>query len=368
MYDYKQFGRFTMAYSITADPQFSRFTHGKGSIAYQDIHGVRIFVGDPFCRKNDAETVITAFVQESRQRRLPLVGMQCSLDTARLFRTLGFDATHMGVETLILKGWSIKGKNVGRRIRKAKKHGLTISEARWDSDATLVNRAKSISKAWRRTRKAKNPLNLLLREPTFRDEPDERTFFAWLGDTPVGYVTFEAICENHKHIGWYANINRRDDSHRIAIFDAIVEAALGCFKKEPDFRVLSLGLSPMACRHNAHGFANRMVQRITDLSYNFGNDGYNYKGIFQSKKNYWPKSFEKSPNQVTVRDTYCITHGPMPLSPVAKAFMGVGILPEGLMHTAGFATRITLSGMWQQYSDTLRSAALTFWKELTTGA
>jgi len=368
MENYRKFGSFTMAYSIKTDPHFSHFTHTKGTIAYQDRLGVRIFVGDPFCRKTDAAAVVRDFIKESRMSRRPLVGMQCSLDTARLFRSHGFDATHMGVETLILNGWSIKGKNVGRRIRKAHKGGLTVSEARWDSDDALVEQAATISNAWRRTRKTKTPLNLLLREPTFRDEPDERTFFAWLDETLVGYVTFEAMYDHHQKIGWYANINRRDDSRNIAIFDAIVEIALSCFKAEPGFRVLSLGLAPMAGMHNGHGFSNRLVERVTDLSFKYGNDGYNYKGIFQSKKSYWPKSFEQNPNQVEVRDTYCITRGPVPIDPVAKAFMGVGILPEGLLHTAWFASKITATGMWREFCKNSRSNWLTFWKGLTASS
>ncbi|SCX91709.1 DUF2156 domain-containing protein [Desulfoluna spongiiphila] len=365
MENYRKYGSFTMAYSIKADPHFSHFSHEKGSIAYQDRLGVRIFVGDPFCRTCDAPAVINAFIKESRLLRRPLVGMQCSLDTARLFSDQGFDATHMGVETLILNDWSIKGKNVGRRIRKAHKKGLTVTEARWDSDASLPEQATAISEAWRQTRKTKTPLNLLLREPTFRDEPDERTFFAWLDGTLVGYVTFEAMYDHHQTIGWYANINRRDDSRNIAIFDAIVDVALECFKAEPGFKVLSLGLAPMAGRHNDHGFSNRLVERVSDLSYKYGNDGYNYKGIFQSKKGYWPKSFEQNPNQVEVRDTYCITRGSVPLDPVAKAFMGVGILPEGLAHTAWFATRMTVAGMWREFRRTSRSNLVTFWKGLT---
>ncbi|VFQ44184.1 DUF2156 domain-containing protein [Desulfoluna butyratoxydans] len=365
MENYKRFGSFTMAYSIKKDPQFSHFPHEKGSIAYQDKFGVRIFVGDPFCCPCDAAAVIKAFVKESRLLRRPLVGMQCSLETARHFSSHGFDATHMGVETLILNDWTIKGKNVGRRIRKAQKKGLVVSEARWDSDPTLAQQAMEISEAWRQTRKTKTPLNLLLREPTFRDEPDERTFFARLDGALVGYVTFEAMYDQNRKIGWYANINRRDDSRNIAIFDAIVDDALACFKTEPGFRVLSLGLAPMAGRHNDHGFSNRLVERVSDLSYHYGNDGYNYKGIFQSKKGYWPKSFERNPNQVEVRDTYCITRGSIPLDPVAKAFMGVGILPEGLAHTAWFATRMTVAGMWREFRKTSRSNLVTFWKGLT---
>lgn len=366
MESYKKFGSFTMAYSIKSDPHFAQFTHEKGSIAYQDAHGVRIFVGDPFCREEDAQSVAQAFIKESRLHRIPVVGMQCSLKTARLFSAFGFDATHMGVETLILPDWSAKGKNVGRRIRKAMKSGLVISEARWDEDDTLAEKAEKISDAWRSTRKTKSPLSLLLREPTFRDNPDERTFFAWLDEELVGYVTFEAMYKNHHRIGWYANINRRDDSRNIATFDAIMATALARFKEEPNFHVLSMGLAPMAGMHNTHGFSNWLVELITDMSFKFGNDGYNYKGIFQAKKSYWPKSFEQNPDQIEVRDTYCITHGMMPLYPVAKAFMGVGILPEGLMNTAWFATKITTMGMWKEFMENSRFSPLPLWRTMTT--
>lgn len=366
MESYKKFGSFTMAYSIKADPQFSQFIHETGSIAYQDVHGVRIFVGEPFCRAEDAETLVEAFIEETRRRRLSMVGMQCSLKTARLFNAFGCDATHMGVETLILSDWSMKGKNVGRRIRKALKSGLTISEARWDSDKALAEQAEKISDSWRSTRKAKKALGLLLREPTFRDNPDERTFFAWLDHELVGYVTFEAMYDNHERMGWYANINRRDDSRNIAIFDAIVATALASFKMEPGFQTLSLGIAPLAGMQNDHGFSNRVVELITDTSFKFGNDGYNYKGIFQSKKGYWPKSFEQNPNQVEVKDTYCITSGIMPVNPVAKAFMGVGILPDGLMHTALFATKITAMGMWKDFMENSRFSPAPLWRALTT--
>lgn len=365
MNSYKEFGSFTMAYSITADPQFSHFTHEKGTLAYQDVHGVRIFVGDPFCDSQDAAPLIAAFLKESRKRRLPVVGMQCGLETARLFNAMGFDATHMGVETLLLKGWSASGKNVGRRMRKASKSGLIISEARWDSDETLCQAAEKISTAWRTTRKTKNPLSLLLREPTFRDTPDERTFFAFLGGEMVGYVTFEAIYRDRRRIGWYANINRRDDSRDIAIFDAIIDAALTRFKEEPGFQALSLGLAPMAGMHNTHGFSNRLVEWVTDMSFNFGNEGYNYKGIFQSKKSYWPKSLSDHPAQIDVRDTYCITCGMVPIVPVAKAFIGVGILPEGLLNTTVFATKLTLAGMWREFIENSRFSPLPLWRALT---
>ncbi|WP_300667792.1 DUF2156 domain-containing protein [Desulfoluna sp.] len=366
MQSYKKFGSFTMAYSVKADPNFSQFNHEKGSIAYQDAQGVRIFVGDPFCRKTDAEAVVKAFIKASHECHLPLVGLQCSLETARQFNVFGFNATHMGVETLILPGWTLKGKNVGRRIRKARKSKLSVSEARWDSEATLTEEAIAVSTKWRCTRSTQTPLNILLRDPTFRDEPNERTFFAWLDQQLVGYVTFEAMYDNHQKIGWYANINRRDDSRNVAVFDAIIDVALNCFKKEPGFQTLSLGLAPMACAHNTHGFANRIVAKITALSFAHGNEIYNCKGILQSKKNYWPKAPTQHPNQIEVRDTYCITHGRMPLNSVARAFMEVGILPDGLRRTVWFAVRITIQGTWREFWKNHPVNPLALWHDLTT--
>ena len=365
MENYKKFGSFTMAYSTQADSHFSHFTHEKGSIAYQDIKGIRIFVGDPFCSPEDTQAVIQAFVDESHMANLPLVGMQCGFETAQCFHNLGFDASHMGVETLLQKGWSMKGKNVGRRIRKAAKSELSIMESPWGDDGVLADKAIEISDAWRRTRKTKTPLNLLLREPTFTDAPDERTLFAWLEQELVGYVTFEAMYTNHRCTGWYANINRRDDSRNIAIFDAIMAFALEHFKEEPDFETLSMGLAPIGGRHDNHGLANPFVKQITEINFNYGNDAYNYKGIFQAKKGYWPKSFESNPDQVTVRDTYCITLGRLPMVPVLKAFVAVGLLPEGTAKTLWFAARLTVRGIWQNFLKNSRFSPLPLWRAIT---
>lgn len=344
---FNQYGSFTMAHSITNDPSLRKFHGHDGYIAYHDTHNVRIVIGDPICPPESWKPMIRAFVREADILGLLVVGMQTSLETARIYHSLGYHATHMGTETHLLPTWNMRGKKVARRIRKAFKNGLTVKELTWASNPTLRGDALTISRQWFSTRKNTTPLNLLLREPDFMDRPYERTFFAFMKnthgiETMVGYVTFEAIYRDGHCIGWYANINRRDDSWNVAIFDAIIHSALETFAREPHFERLSLGLAPLSRMKNPHGIHNQMIAWINDLWFAHANHAYSYQGIFQAKKNYWPKRLDNETPEVDVVDTYCISSGSLPIIQAARAFMAVGIFPKGLHRTAVFGTGILL--------------------------
>ncbi|MCG8472743.1 MAG: DUF2156 domain-containing protein [Desulfobacterales bacterium] len=357
---FTQFGSFTMAYSITHDTTFQKFHTPDGYIAYQDTHGIRIFIGDPICPMEARKKLITAFIKESSLSNRSVFGLQASFETAAIYHSLGYHATHMGVETHILSTWSITGKKVGRRIRKAFKKGLIVQEASWGSSPDLRKSAMDISTNWMATRKTTKPLNLLLREPDFMDRPYERTFFAWMPSENgkkelVGYVTFEALCSDDHCIGWYANINRRDDSWNIAIFDAIIHTAFETFTREPHFQRLSLGLAPLSYMSNPFGFHNPLVAWMNRMGYAFANDVYNYQGIFQSKKAYWPKHLHTEKPEVEAMDTYCIGTGRVPFIKAVHVFMAVGILPEGLLATTLFGMRILANGIRTHYGKILKA-------------
>lgn len=332
---FMQHGCFTMAYSLLSDHGLV-LDHfhipGQGIIGYAPYQNLWIMNADPLCHPSQRKEVLSAFVHEGRQQGKKILAIQCGIETAQAFRALGYNANHMGVETILdVQAFDLNGKaktKIRRWINTARNAGITVQEQRFCDDG-ILRAAMDVSRRWLDSKVNTQELNIMTRKSRYCDEYGTRTFFAYQGDVLVGYIIFDPLYEKGKTIGYYADLCRIRPDAPNGTQDLIQYTAL-CRFREEGLRLLSLGISPLACIDDGHGFHNPLLTPVLRLSYRFGNRMYAFHGLEFHKSAY------HNEKQGFRRPTYFISRGPLPFVEVIRCFALIGIVPEG-----GF-----LTGVW----------------------
>jgi lysylphosphatidylglycerol synthetase-like protein (DUF2156 family) len=333
-YEYfKQFGNFTMAYTVLSD-QGKVLKHfefpDKGLIGYADNENLWLMIGDPLCSKDDLQKVISSFLEKSKRSGKTVVGVQVGLETGKVFADHGYHATHMGVETILdVQNFNLKGKSktkVRRWINTSRNAGVYVKEDKFVNGN--ADGASRVAKDWLNSKLNKRELDLMTRKSIFGDERDARTFFAYLEGEIIGYVTFDPMCEGNKISGYYADICRFNLKPN-GLFDIIFNNAREKFKEE-GMQKLSLGIAPLAGMNNDSGLGNPFLGLVLASNYHLGNKMYSFKGLEFHKNAYFDGI------QSEQRPTFYLSKGIFPIVNVIKTFSQIGIVPNN-----GF-----LGGVW----------------------
>jgi len=348
---FKQYGCFTMAYSLLTDhgPVLDHFhtPSDRGVIGYAPYKNLWIMNADPLCHPSDREEVVAAFVREARQQGKKILAIQCGIETARSFSALGYRANHMGVETILdVQAFDLKGKSktkIRRWINTARNAGIIVLERRF-CDKGILRAAKKVSRRWLASKINSRELNIMTRKSRYCDEYRTRTFFAYQDKILLGYIVFDPLYEDGKTIGYYADLCRVSPDAPNGTQDLIQWEALQQFRNE-GLRWLSLGISPLAGIDDSHGFHNPVITLVLRVNYRFGNLMYAFRGLDFHKSAY------HDGRQSFRRPTYFMSQGPLPFIEVIQSFAIIGIVPEG-----GFLTGVCHAGKniaWNMIEDAL---------------
>lgn len=294
----KQYGCHCMSYSALQPGMQFFDVPGKGYIPYMQKWGARFALADPVCHEDDREDLIGAFIDGNGNCGF----VQVSEPVAELIHEkFGFYATQFGIESVIdLNTWDLKGKKkqvLRTALNQAKKQGITVVE-RYDE-----LRDRELSRKWLTTRKVgKREIIFLIRPMAMDYHVGTRKFFAYQGDELVGFIFFDPLYDGHEIRGYVPNISRFSQSFRQGIFYTIMLHAMDVFREEGVPEV-HLGLAPLATDDADKDCESPIVKKIIRLLYQYGNDLYNFKGIYFSKSRFCGREYR----------TFCCHKSSIPL-------------------------------------------------------
>ncbi len=348
----KKYGNFTLAYTIISDKGrgLHHFKTEEGLIGYGVHKNLRLMLGDPLCSQENIKSLVEDFLDDSKRNEKKVVGVQSGSNTANVFSEYGFDATHMGVETILnVQDFDLKGKKktkLRRWINTAKNAGIHVVEDTFNNCDCLEDTMK-ISEDWFNSKINKNELALMTRKEKFEDEEDTRKFFAYNNESLVGYIVFDPIYENEEIAGYYADICRTNPRSPNGTIDLIIDEARKSFQKE-DIKKLSLGISPLAETNNEHKLNNSLMHFILRSNYYFGNKMYSFKGLEFHKKAYHDGV------QTYREPKFYITKGKAPVFDLLNTFSYIGIIPNnGFLGSVGYVA----SCMSSEFYDLIKKQA-----------
>ncbi len=294
----KEYGCHCMSYSALQPGMQFLDVPGKGYIPYMQKWGARFALADPVCEKGDREALVRAFIEGNGNCGF----VQVSQPVAEMIHEkFGFYATQFGIESIIdLKDWNLRGKKkqvLRTSLNQAKKLGVVVVE-KYDE-----SRDMALSEAWLKTRKVKRKEIIFLIRPMSMDyKVGTRKFFAYHNDELVGFIFFDPIYSGDRIIGYVPNISRFSQSFRQGIFYTLMLYAMEVFKEE-GVEQIHLGLSPLATNEGDKGYESPIVKKIIRLLYQYGNDLYNFKGIYFSKSRFGGQEY----------GTFCCHRSSVPL-------------------------------------------------------
>lgn len=277
----KQYG--THSLSFTAfQPGMELFTiENVGWIAFERKWNQIIVLGDPVCNPNHFLQVFKEFLEHFPQALF----VQVSPPAATALRECGYYTTQMGRESIVdLDTWSLTGKKkqiIRTACNKVKKDGITIVEKAADPIAEA-----ELTKSWLSSRKCHDrQIRFLIRPMHVDYEEGVRRFFAYEGDTPIGFIFFDPVYKNGMVDGYIPNISRASLDFHQGIFYAIMSHAMATFKSE-GVRRLYLGLMPLCLDDPVQHFEGKMLRKVFALTRKYGGRFYNFDGINFTKSRF----------------------------------------------------------------------------------
>jgi len=252
-----------------------------GWIAFERKWGQVIVLGDPVCHPLQYGHLLSAFLKQFQEALF----VQISPAVALQLRLLGYYTTQMGHESNIdLTSWTLSGKKkqvIRTAVNKVKKDGITIVEKQADPVAE-----NALTKSWLSSRKCHDrQIRFLIRPMHVDYEVGVRRFFAYDGDTPVGFVFFDPVYKDGKVDGYVPNISRASLDFHQGIFYALMSEAMSTFKEEgvPN---MHLGLMPLSLDNPAEEFESKILRNGFKLTRKLCGRFYNFDGINFTKSRF----------------------------------------------------------------------------------
>ncbi|HMP80215.1 MAG TPA: phosphatidylglycerol lysyltransferase domain-containing protein [Pirellulaceae bacterium] len=253
----RQYGNFTLAFSIAVQRHLEYFGDASGVIAFRRRRGLIFALGDPLCAPQNRHALLARFIKKYRRPSF----VQITRSTAESLQALGFWVNEIGVDTrLNLSTYDFKGKDK-EWLRYADnwtaRRGFRVEEF------SLVEReaeVAALSEEWRASRLIKRKEVRFLNRPiVMLDEPDVRRFGCFAPDGRLeAFVSFDPLFDSGSVIGFTSCIKRRHpDSNRYAEH-VIMKKAIEQFQRE-GVSWVTLGLSPLANIEDREFRANRWL-------------------------------------------------------------------------------------------------------------
>ncbi|MBL8856348.1 MAG: DUF2156 domain-containing protein [Planctomycetaceae bacterium] len=280
----RQFGSFSLAFSVAFQPHLKYFGDDRGYLAYRQRGGITFVLGDPICSPNRRAALLREFLLVHRRPSFVQIGR----DTAEELRGLGFFINEMGIDTrLDLATYSFAGKDK-EWLRYAdnwvsKRHYRIEEASIRQHEAEIV----ALSEAWRSTRTIKRKeVRFLSRPIVMEDEVDARRFFLFDDQgRMLAFVFFDPVYAQQRVVGYVTCFKRRLPETTQYAEPAIMKRAIEVFQREGRECVL-LGLSPLANIEDRDFRCNRILRGSLKYYYRAGwlnRYFYNLEGHAQYK-------------------------------------------------------------------------------------
>ncbi len=231
-------------------PWFTR--DGEGALAYREVNGQAIVLGDPICAPDRVEQTIREFLVFCDEHNWTPVFYSFHPGLLPFFERLGWPHMPVGEETVIhTAGLTMKGKHwqsVRTALNKAAREGMTAVWTTWsDLPFAATTEIVAISESWVAENKLPE-MGFTLGGLEELKDPDVRLMLAVAEDGRIEALTsWMPVHENGEVVAWTLDFMRRaPDSHNGVMEFLIASAALHL--QEEGARFVSLSGAPLATK------------------------------------------------------------------------------------------------------------------------
>ena len=289
---FRQYGKFSLAYSAAFQPELRYFGDADGVIAYKRVGNSALALANPLAPTKIWPSLIDRFVAEKKRVSF----WQITRPMAVLLAARGFRVNPMGVESRInLPDYSLKGpkKRVFRTAanRMAAKGFVTTEMLADEFDREDLTR---ISEEWRGQRAVKSrEMMFLIRPVNLAKEEGVRKFVtADRHGRPVAFASYDPVCEGGDTIGYLLATKRwLPETDPLVGYD-LARVGIETFQAEA-LRWLMLGNSPLAQVKDRDFTYARSVKQSFHFARNnqlFNRYVYAVRGISRHKASYLGES------------------------------------------------------------------------------
>lgn len=287
-------GREALSYATLQDGMEYFIDDELGYLAFTTVtHPVfarkpkRIVLSDPVCCRENLKELIARFLEDNPSAVFVVISEFC----AEALRELQYKVNCIGPEPeLPIQTYNTKGNwkdldMIKRARNEAKREDIVIREEQLEEIST--EKLEAVSSQWRGTKILNDrEIWIYARRPIWKSEPDVRKFIAYdkLGEI-IGFVFYDPLYRGGKVVGYSANTSRCDESKYGRLATAIHMEAVDIFRGEGK-ETLNLCLAPFVRLNLGKYNDDRLTRRFFELSEEYGNQIYNFKGLAFHKSKY----------------------------------------------------------------------------------
>lgn len=273
------------------DPQCKTFTKEgiEGFIGYRLDNQFAVVMGDPIASQENLLPLTKHFIETFHNQEKEVIFAIVTESFARKVLTkLGYtillelcEIPYLDPQFSVLEHTGTKGSLVRRKVRHAKKEGVTIEEF-FNDDEETRKKIETVGINW--LKKRKGPQIHISNIRLFEDPKGKRWFYAKIQDQIVAALLLNRL-DSKK--GWLMNRLLLDPQAPHGTPELLVVTALEKLKQE-DSRFVSFGMIPKARPGKIEGL-NPLVSNLTRLGYLIAAKIYRLDGL----RGFWGK-FEPS--------------------------------------------------------------------------
>ena len=247
----------------------------------------RIVLSDPVCSRDNLKELLGKFLADSPNAVFVVVSEFC----AQMLRDVSYKVNCIGPEPeLPIQSYNTKGNwkdldMIKRARNEAKREGVVIREEQLEEIST--EKLEAVSSKWRGTKILNDrEIWIYARRPIWKSEPDVRKFVAYdkLGEI-IGFVFYDPLYRDGEVVGYSANTSRCDEAKYGRLATAIHMEAVDLFRVEGK-ETLNLCLAPFVRLDLGKFNDDKITRRFFELSEEYGNQIYNFKGLAFHKSKY----------------------------------------------------------------------------------
>ncbi len=242
----RQFGDFTLAYGIYAQPVISYFETDQGYLGYARKWGYTFVLGDPVADKSDWSQIVASFMKSFRRPCFIQASQRLAEIVSQYKR---YYVNEMGYDTLLhLGSYDFAGKTK-EKLRYAanwlKRRDYEFKE--FSGTAVPISQIESVSSQWRQTRTVKKREVVFLNRPLVAEhEKDVRKFFLLdRAGQLVSFAFYDPLYRDDQVVGYTTVIKRRRPDSPVYAETGLTKTVIEQFKAEGK-ELVTLGLSPLA--------------------------------------------------------------------------------------------------------------------------
>lgn len=280
-------GDHVMAYSTLQHGLRYLYTRDGGYLAYLAAGPYHVALGDPLCASGDFGAAYRQFHEHCAAVGKRALALHTTPGAAAAALQHGYDRHVIGVELdLDLADYDLGGADkayLRRTCNRAVRAGVTVRELA-AADVDMAERER-IERAWQQ-HKGGRTFKFLVRPLVADDEFDVRTFYGFVGDQLVGFVTFDPLYRDGAIIGYYQQHMRYHPDAPVGTIARITLSALDEFRTQ-GLSVLKLGLAPFARLGGyRHLSSNPTFARLAARMFERSQHRYPFRGAYFHKSRY----------------------------------------------------------------------------------